>query len=147
VYEIIMYGILAIILVVLSVMDIVNRKILIWLPAIAAASRLAYLMFTREYQELIKCSIGAAVVIGTGLVLTRVTEGAVGEGDAWVCGTVIFHMGCIDGITAIIAAFILAAVYSAALIMIKRADRKHMIPFVPFICAGYIITSGCILVL
>ena len=126
--EMILYAVMAMILVVLSIMDIIRRKVCIWILGIAVIFRIIYFFAANRYEEIIWSLAGAIVVTGIGILLSHLSGGSVGEGDAWVCGAVVFHMGSLDGITVLVIAFLLAGLCSAILLIIKKPAAKPPYP-------------------
>ena len=72
------------------------------------------------------------------LVLSIMTEGAIGRGD----GLVSIVLGCYLGIWRVLlllmGAFLLGAVFGGILLLCKKADRKTSLPFLPFLLGAYL---------
>ena len=63
----------------------------------------------------------------------------IGEGDGWVILFIGFLQGIEVTLTTMIIAFIIVAIIALLLIILKKADLKKGLPFVPFLTLGYII--------
>lgn len=72
------------------------------------------------------------------LGISKITEESFGYGDS----ILILIMGCFIGfwdiLTLLMAAFMMAAVFSLVLLIRGRFRRKDSFPFVPFLTAAYI---------
>lgn len=74
------------------------------------------------------------------LFLSWMTREAFGYGDSFLilgCGISLGMEACMQ---LILWAFFFSALWSLGLLIIRRADRKQEIPFVPFLFLGWVIT-------
>ena len=72
------------------------------------------------------------------LIISFVTKGALGSGDAYLAIVIGMFLGAKNTVIIFMIASVLAAVYSLIMLAAKRIDRKGSIPFVPFILSGYL---------
>ena len=71
------------------------------------------------------------------LLASWVTGEAFGYGDSLLIVIMGSFLGFWDVLSVLTAAFLLAAVYSAAMLVGKRFSRKTAFPFVPFLMIAY----------
>jgi leader peptidase (prepilin peptidase)/N-methyltransferase len=134
------YGYLAALTIVLTVTDIRTRTlpngwtlsgypILIGLLALPAA-------VDDRWDDFWRALLGAALtlVVFTGMAL--LTPQGLGMGDAKLAGVLAFPLtfaGWLDLVLAMAGAFVLSALVSIALLLLRRVDRRALIPFGPFL--------------
>lgn len=78
---------------------------------------------------------------GIGVVLlglNPLTKGQIGLGDGFIIGIIGVCFGFTSNASILLVALFLSAVISIILLVFKKVDRKHTIPFVPFILLGYL---------
>lgn len=81
--------------------------------------------------------LAGMVGIGGGLaLLSRISDGQVGMGDAKLFACISLYLGFGGTLIVLIYAMIFAALAGLTLLLFKRADRRTPIPFVPFVLAG-----------
>ena len=131
---------LAAVLVILSVSDIKNRKIPIWILGLPVLLMAVHFCLTGDYRSLLVNSAGSISVFLVGILISRFTGEAVGAGDAYVCGAVFMILGIINGLISVTLSLFFAAFFGTAVMHIKKKGWKYRIPFVPFLCGGYICT-------
>jgi len=125
-----------------SVMDLRKREIPAgFLAGFAAAGILVQLWAMLVEKEMGGCAGwmagGAAGILLMGLA--RVTDQAIGYGDAWTAAVLGVWLGFFALMEIFFLGLFLAAGYSAWLFLVKRAGRKYRIAFLPFLLAGYLI--------
>jgi len=82
------------------------------------------------------------VISGLGVVLlSKITGGKIGLGDGLVLAVTGMGLGFWGNIELFALALALAAVFSIGLIIIRRANRKKIIPFIPFILLAYMLLN------
>jgi leader peptidase (prepilin peptidase)/N-methyltransferase len=92
-----------------------------------------------HWHVLAQSVLGGVALAGFYLVLAVISPSGMGMGDvkaAAALGTMLAWRGWAALIAGGFAGFLLAAVYGTALLMSRRATRKHQIPFGPFMIAG-----------
>jgi prepilin signal peptidase PulO-like enzyme (type II secretory pathway) len=139
--------ILAVFLIINTINDIRKREIhLVTIPFFILVFFI-YLCFLQEQDEW-KSSVVFAlkgVIPGILLIIISVlTRGAVGIGDGlavFVCGLFI---GFLKNLMLVMGGFMLAAVGGVILIRLKKADRRTVLPFLPFLTVmfGLLSLSG-----
>ena len=84
--------------------------------------------------------IGAAVAIAFMGILGLIVRGGVALGDLYLVGPMGLVVGWPAIFVAIFVAGLLSAVFSALLLVTRRAGLKTYIPFGPFLVAGMVVT-------
>lgn len=104
------------------------------LAVFAIVGILGQLIFRQESAV----SLVAGVLIGL-LVLgvSRLTKGGIGAGDGWILCVTGIYLGFYKNMQLFFTALILSAIAGAGLIIIKKANRKTELAFVPFLLAAY----------
>jgi len=134
---------LAAISIALAIIDLETHKLpnRIVLPAygvsivlLAAASLLA-----GDLDSLLRGAIGLAVLFAAYFVMALVYPGGMGFGDVKLVGVLGLYLGWTSWAALAVgafAAFLLGAVFSAVLLILRRANRKSGIPFGPWMLLG-----------
>lgn len=78
-------------------------------------------------------SLLGIVLGGLLLILSKITRGSIGIGDAIVIGTIGFVLGYFVAIIIFFVALVISAIYSLYLLVIKRKSKNTKIPFIPFL--------------
>lgn len=126
------------ILLSLSVIDIHFRKIPTDILVLASIAALAYQGMTGK-ADLWLAAGGAGVGI-LFLMVSIVTREGLGYGDSWAILVLGLYLGLWGVLDVLIVAFGLLAVASIICLTVKKMSRKHSIPFIPFLAAGYLIS-------
>ena len=72
------------------------------------------------------------------LLISHVSHGAVGDGDAYVLMVTGLVLSLQENLILLIGASVVAAVFGILLMVIKRVDRKKELPFIPFLSITYV---------
>lgn len=125
-----------------SVMDLRKREIpAVFLGGFAAAGILLQFWTMLAEKEMAGCAGwiagGVAGILLMGIA--KVTDQAIGYGDAWTAAVLGVWLGILPMMEIVFLGLFLAAGYSAWLFLVKRAGRKYRIAFLPFLMAGYLI--------
>lgn len=128
---------IAIILAVLSWVDVKKREfssVFLWIMTAAAW---LYAVFTRRTDI---WELFGVMLFGGGMVcMGRVTNYGIGEGDGMLAGILCLFLGLRKGILVMWLSVILCGICGMALILMKRAGRKTKLPLVPFMTAAQMI--------
>src|SRR5690554_5930806 len=73
------------------------------------------------------------------LILSKLTSGKIGMGDGLILGVTGIELGFWGNMELFALALLFAALFSIVLLILRRADRKKAIPFIPFILLAYIV--------
>jgi prepilin signal peptidase PulO-like enzyme (type II secretory pathway) len=133
---IITYTILSIYLIICTITDIKSKKINlpISLFFLLAGILIQIFILQNSFKVL-------SVNLLTGLllcVISKITNGAVGLGDALIFIIMSFYMPSISTIYILFFALIFASFFSIILLF-KKYSKKYVFPFAPFICFGFLI--------
>ena len=126
----------ALYLVILTVMDLKRRKLKLSVLLAGGILIPAGVFFSSGVSPVYLAAGGAVGAVFLGI--SKITEESFGYGDS----ILILIMGCFIGfwdiLTLLMAAFMMAAVFSLVLLIRGRFRRKDSFPFVPFLTAAYI---------
>lgn len=133
--EILKYVILGIGLFAASVRDI--RRHMVWVPGMvllgSAGILLAIISF--NWQEILSGILPGILLYG----VSRVSRGAIGEGDALVFAVCGIYLGLARNLLLLWLSLFFAMLAGSFLMLRKKGNRKTRIPLVPFVTAGYMI--------
>ncbi len=138
--ETLAFSVLAVLLIVISFIDIDYRLILnkITLPGILLGGIVTIGLRVLTYKQAL---LGLAVG-GGGLLLVALLGGALfgkesmGMGDIKLAAMIGIFLGVQGTAFALFAAFFIAALFSFGAMALKKATRKSQIPFGPFLAIG-----------
>ncbi len=126
------YAVLSVLLITIAWIDIKTKKIPNALVIIGVILGLIS-MFINKDITIYSSILGAVIISGILIVLSLITKGAIGMGDA----KVFFFIGLFLGLPASISVFIfsilISGIISALLLIFRVVNRKTAIPFAPFI--------------
>lgn len=71
--------------------------------------------------------------------LSFITKEGIGYGDSIVIGTMGILLGWKINLIVLLGGIFICAITSIILLIIKRADRKKRIPFIPFLAASFLL--------
>lgn len=126
------------ILLSLSVIDIHFRRIPVDILVMASIAALVYQGITRQ-ADLWMATGGAGVGI-LFLLVSKVTREGFGYGDSWAILALGIYLGLWGVLDVLAGTFCLLAAASLICLTAKKMSRKHTIPFIPFLAAGYLLS-------
>lgn len=98
-----------------------------------------------RWSSLARAIAGSLVTLGTFTAMALLASGSFGMGDAKLAGVLALPLTWTSWshtVLAMAGSFILSAVVSVALLISRRATRRSLIPFGPFlIAATWIVTA------
>lgn len=126
--------ILMVYLLIAAFMDIKGKIVSVKLAALAAAVGTIF-QFLQPQMGIAEWMSGLlpAVVL---ILMAWLTKQAVGFGDGCVLGVIGLYIGFWGSIGTLMMGLLLSCPISLFLLICKKADRKHTIPFVPFLAMG-----------
>ncbi len=127
-------------LCVLSVMDIRTKRLNLLFLLSGAAFVIAGGFCGRNIHPVFLAAGGAVGIIF--LLISRFTEESFGYGDSILILITGGFLGFWNILTLLTAAFLMASMFSAFMLIKKKFSRKSAFPFVPFLFAAY--TGGMI---
>lgn len=85
---------------------------------------------------------GFGVLLGIiFLLLSHLTRGQLGMGDAYVIIILCAILGIFQGMEVITYSFLLSAIIALILVTFFRYQKKRTIPFMPFLFGGFLIST------
>jgi leader peptidase (prepilin peptidase)/N-methyltransferase len=132
--EMMITGITGIYLAVMAVIDRRKKEIPI-LPGVIGmiAIVLAQLLNHTGWRYWL-----SGVLVGVFLYLTsKLTKGAVGEGDAFVYVLTGTALGFFRNLELLVVSLFLSSLVAGFLLLFRRVGRNYRIPFVPFTALAY----------
>ena len=131
------FAFVLIVLVIEAVTDFKKKEVNIVFPVLLAAAATVMLFFTKDIS-LLNSIIGIAE--GVLLILISfLTKGEIGMGDGILLAACGLMLGGKDNLIMFFFACLSSAIVSALIMLIKKADKKTKIPFVPFMIPGFLI--------
>jgi leader peptidase (prepilin peptidase)/N-methyltransferase len=134
--ETILNIIMGVMLLACGIQDALHKKILLWLIIAGSILISICIPFCSEVSFLDRiggCAVGATVII-----ISLGTKGKIGLGDGILLCATGLGLGFWGNLELFAIALMLAAIVSIVLLILRLADRKKSIPFVPFLFAGYL---------
>ena len=117
--------------------DLLRREIKILYLIITAGIGITALIFSGDKSEIFSSIMG----IGIGLliiVMAYLTQGGIGYGDGLLLCVTGLLIGLRGNIILLFMGCFFSAIVSMFLLVIKKADRKTPLPFVPFLIPAVI---------
>lgn len=127
-------------LFICSVQDIKEQQINLVLIGVGFIS--LFTLSLIENQLLIWERLGG---VGLGIfliLLSKITRGQIGIGDGLILSVTGISLGFYLNSILLIYSLFISAVFSIGIMIIKKANRKSTIPFIPFI---FIVSLGVVL--
>jgi leader peptidase (prepilin peptidase)/N-methyltransferase len=124
------------ILLFCAIWDVIKKKIFLWSILSGAILIGICLPFCEKFS--LWNSIGGFAVGAFVVLVSVVTVGKIGMGDALLLCLTGMALGFWSNLELFAVALLLAAIISIILLVVRLADRKKSIPFVPFILISYL---------
>lgn len=131
--EAFVYVIVGVILLVLSVWDVRKKTV----PVIPVILCVVLVMVYRVFLGEISQTLGGIGIGGLILMVSFLSGGDVGGGDALVFGMTGALLGISGNVELLLLSLILSGIVSLFFVVIKKKGRKYRIPYVPFIGIAY----------
>lgn len=138
-WEHIIKGLIGLLLIIVTIQDIKWKKIRIGVVLIATTLMCICIPFCHTLSvtdRIFGLTVGLGVVL-----LSKATRGKIGIGDGLVLGVTGMGLGFWGNMELFALALSLAAVFSIGLIVLRKANRKKAIPFMPFLLMGFLLLS------
>lgn len=134
--EIIMKLIMGAMLFLCSIQDIRYKRIRIWVVVLCAILMSICIPFLTSNSMMDR--VGGSFVGGGVVLLSILTRGKIGMGDGIILCATGIGLGLWVNLELFAYALFLAAIVSIVLLVLRLVNRKHSIPFVPFLFLSYI---------
>lgn len=126
-----------IVLIIEAVTDLKKQEINIPVSGIMAAAAIPIYFFAKDISVL-----NSIIGIAEGLLLILIsvmTKGQIGMGDGILLAACGLMLGGKDNFIMFFFACLFSAVVSGLIMLVKKADKKTKIPFVPFMIPGFLV--------
>lgn len=126
-----------IVLIIEAVTDLKKQEINIPVSGIMAAAAIPIYFFAKDISVL-----NSIIGIAEGLLLILIsvmTKGQIGMGDGILLAACGLMLGGKDNFLMFFFACLFSAVVSGLIMLVKKADKKTKIPFVPFMIPGFLV--------
>ena len=126
-----------IVLIIEAVTDLKKQEINIPVSGIMAAAAIPIYFFAKDISVL-----NSIIGIAEGLLLILIsvmTKGQIGMGDGILLAACGLMLGGKDNFIMFFFACLFSAVVSGLIMLVKKADKKTKIPFVPFMITGFLV--------
>lgn len=134
--EILMKVITGVMLVVCGIQDLKTKKITLWIILVSIILIIACLPFCNTIKM---TEIAGGIAIGVSvIVISYITGGKIGLGDGLILCATGIGLGFWGNLELFGIALLFAAIVSIILLVLRLADRKKCIPFVPFLLFAYL---------
>lgn len=130
------YGILSG-LILVSVYDIRRRRIPVQLLVLFSAAIIGYRIYDRG-MDIGLIAGGAGIGIFFFIVSKRSGE-SIGYADSWMILLLGIYLGFWGILGTLTGTMFILAVVSLVFVVIKRRSKKLVLPFLPFLTAGYLL--------
>lgn len=124
-------------LLVLSVMDIKKKSVPLWLLCVGAVNTAVILLNEGLSGGIDGWLLCRSLFPGAVFLVTAAATGKAGYGD----GIVLLMLGLMSGakvcLLALTVGLFLIAVFSGALLALRKVKRNSRIPFLPFLTVGW----------
>lgn len=130
-----------ILLFLLSVMDLKDKKVNIWIVLSLGLVCIAGLFFGSDINLF---NVIGGLMIGFGTIgFSLISNEQIGMGDGIIITFLGLQVGFRNGLIIVCMASFFAAVVSVILLIFKKGNRNTKLPFVPAIFLSYCICMVC----
>lgn len=129
-------GILMGILAGLSVYDLKTKKVPVSVVVLAGIGGIVYRLYMETKVVVLLAGLVPGVVL---LLLAFLTKESIGIGDGMVLCVIGLLCGWKETVAILGMALVFAAIIAVILLVSKRVGRKTLLPFLPCLCAGYLL--------
>ena len=126
-------------LIAMSIFDLFEKRVPVWIlaaggiPAIVSAMY-AYIKGTESLSQILFGMLPGVLL----LVVAAVTKKA-----GWADGIVLLIMGLLTGLRECMACFMVSLLAMSAvslpLLVLRKVGKNATLPYIPFLCAGYLL--------
>lgn len=127
-------AIIGIYLTVMAVID-ARRKCIPVFPAIVCMITIIIVQFM-EHIPIQTWMPGGCVGVVL-YVISKMSRGSIGEGDACIYGVIGMLLGVIKAINILLIALFVCSLYAVLLLALRRVGKRYKIAFLPFTALAY----------
>lgn len=124
------------VLLLFSAADIRTKKLPVAGLAAAGGAAVVYHMAAGSFSVSLLVGLLPGLLV---LLLSYLTKESIGAGDGLLLCAFGLFAGFAETVVVFGMALLLTAVTSMVLLTLRRAGRKTELPFVPFLCGGYLV--------
>ncbi|BCN32931.1 prepilin peptidase [Anaeromicropila herbilytica] len=128
--------VLGVILFIFGIIDIRHKEIPNLYFVVSAILTIGLSLFQRNtsiFNGLLGITVGIVLII-----ISKVTRGKIGIGDGITFCITGLILGVNVNLQMLMFALFLSAIYAIFLLIFKKVNRQHTIPFLPFVFVGYL---------
>lgn len=129
-------GIVGMMLLLCAIKDFKKREVSLWSICIGGIGILGNILVSEGGY--LYHNIWGIIIGGCLLIMSKVTGGQLGMGDALVFCITGIGLGFWNNINLLLWSLCLAAIWSIVWSVFHGFYRKRELPFLPFVCLGYI---------
>lgn len=122
-------------LTICALIDIRKRQIPVWLLILASVCLSIFRIL--HWRESTIVWLGGIAVGIVFLIVSKLTDEALGYGDSWMILLLGIYLGVWDLLWLLSIAFLLSAIMAAIVLFKNKWSRKAAFPFVPFLAVSY----------
>jgi leader peptidase (prepilin peptidase)/N-methyltransferase len=127
--------IIGVMLLLCGVQDTLKKKIYLWMIMVGAVLTIVCIPFCNSLS--LPDRIGGVAIGGCVMIISIGSGGKIGFGDGVLLCATGLGLGFWGNLELFAIALLMAAVISIILLVLRLADRKKSIPFVPFLLLAY----------
>ncbi|SFB09866.1 leader peptidase (prepilin peptidase) / N-methyltransferase/leader peptidase (prepilin peptidase) / N-methyltransferase [Acetitomaculum ruminis DSM 5522] len=128
---------LLIMFIILGLTDIKTKKInIIWLAFFGILGISEKIYLGENIAEALLAGVLTWIIL---YIISIITREKIGKGDALLFGITGIYLNIFDNISLLFYSFLLVGVFSLIMLVLKKADRKTEIPFLPFVGISYLL--------
>lgn len=134
--ETILRVLIGIFLVIVTIQDLVAKKIKVWTVIVCSMLLCICIPFCPSislFNRIMGLIMGLILIL-----LSKATGGKIGIGDGLVICVTGMGFGFWNNLELFALALLIAAIFSMGLLMFKKVNRKESIPFLPFLFLSYL---------
>ena len=125
-----------------SVCDLKSRRIPLLLLALSGSAGLLIFFMSHTMTPLEE--VLGIILGGAFISISLISEGRFGIGDGLAILIAGIHLGGREAGVTCLYAMLMSAMFSVALLMIRRCSKNREVPFVPFLLAGLILHEATV---
>lgn len=142
--DFIFFGFIVSILIIISFIDyyylIIPDFLIVTVFLLSICHKFASIILCKTPFNLLNNVLALLTGGGIFLIISLVSRGGMGGGDIKLISVLGFILGLKKILLNILLSFIIGAVFSTFLLLLKKKEKKDVIPFGPFINIAFVVT-------
>lgn len=123
----------------LSVTDVRKRQVYLGIPAVGIVLLLLVHALSGKVLDFVLSAFGFLFFF---LIISKLTHGQLGEGDAFVFGLTGAETGFLKNLWVVYLTFLLAFFAAVFFLLVRKKGKGYEIPLIPFIFLANLILLG-----